>query len=279
MIDINVSPWGQAVRRYFAEQKALIDEASARAAGRLAYQAAQDIKAQMRVIFQNPSAWTLNSVTHVEKNTRSARLQAQLPAGVSAAVIFKETQTGAKQIGAGRYLYPQVAGGPRRQTRMERRLQMVSPGGQTVYLVPTKYAEYDGSGNLSPGWVLAVLSAVQALAGAGFNGNRRMGANMKRRAAVYGGRDFFVIWPGQNRRFVDGGRLMPNNLSPAIYQKFGQGRASYIRPVFMFARRAPVYRPIFDPVRIVRFTIERRAAEMFFRALRRQLPPAPPSGT
>jgi len=275
MIDMNFTPWAQAVEKHLREQKNLIPAAASRAAGMLAYQGARDIRAQMRVTFKNPTQWTLNSVTHVEKSTRSRSLQALVPTDGSALVVFRETQEGAKQIGAGKYLFPQVVGGPRRQTRMERRLQLISPGGRTIYVMPTKYAERDGLGNLSSGWVLAVLSAVQALAGAGFNGNRRMGANMKRRAAVYGDRNFFVIWPGQSRRFVDGGRLMPNNLPPAIYQRFGEGRSSYIRPVFAFPSSAPRYHAIFDPVRIVQNTVDRRAAEYFFKALLKELPPAP----
>ena len=176
MITMDASPWAQAVRKYLTEQKELIPQAASRAAGMLAYRAVQDIRAQMRVTFKSPTAWTLNSVTHVEKSTRSVSLQALVPTDGSAAVVFRETKPGAKQTGAGRYLYPQVYGGPRRQTRMERRLQMLSPSGQTIYLVPTRYAERDEEGNLAPGYVDAVLSALQALGGAGqgFNGNRRL---------------------------------------------------------------------------------------------------------
>jgi hypothetical protein len=263
MISMDLTPTTQAIRKLLTEQKELIPQAMARTAGRLAYQAVQDIRAQMRVTFHQPTRWTLNSVTHVERSTAARFAHEPLPAGADAMVVFKDSD--GKSTSAGKYLYPQVHGGARRQTRMERRLQMISPGGQTIYLVPTRYAELDGAGNLSPGWVTKVLSDVQALAGPGFNGNRRLGANRRRKGATrFRDHQYFVIWPGST-----------SALPPAIYRLFNGG--SHSRPVFTFARRAPVYAPRFDMARIVQNTVDRHAAEFFFRALKRELQPAPPS--
>jgi hypothetical protein len=267
MISMDASPWSAAVRKHLTEQKDLIPQAASRAAGRLAYQAVQDIRGQMKVTFRSPTPWTLNSVTHVEASTRSRSLQGLVPTDGSAAVVFRETLPGARQTGAGRYLYPQVYGGTRRQTRMERRLQMISPSGQTIYLIPTRYAEYDAAGNLASGWVTKVLSDVQALAGAGFNGNRRIGANRRRRVGTrYRDHQYFVIWPGSR-----------SALPPAIYRMFNGGTHS--RPVLAFSKRPPIYTPRLDLHRIVQNTVQRHAADFFFRALRRQLPAAPSSGT
>ena len=279
MLSMDTGPWAAAVRKHLTEHKHLIPEAASRAAGRLAYLAVQDIRQQMRVTFNQPTRWTLNSVTHVEKSTKSRNLQALVPTDGSAAVVFRES--GGKQTSAGRYLYPQVYGGPRGQTRMERRLQMISPGGQRIFLIPTRYAELDAAGNLAPGWVDAVLSAIQALGGAGqgFDGNRRLGKNRKSRASTYRYHNYFVIWPGSAQRRVPSGRLMPNNLPPAIYQRFGDGANSHIRPVFTFARRAPTYRPRLDLHRIVQRTVATHAAQVFLRAMKRELEATPPSGT
>lgn len=265
MISMDMSATTAAIRKLLTEQKELIPEATARAAGRLAYQAVQDIRAQMRVTFRSPTAWTLNSVMHVEKSTVSRFAHEPLPPGADAMVVFRDS--GGKQTSAGKYLYPQVHGGSRRQTRMERRLQMIAPGGVTVFLIPTRYAEYDGAGNLASGWVTKVLSDVQALAGPGFNGNRRLGANRRRRVGTrYRDHQYFVIWPGSK-----------SALPPGIYRMFNGG--SHSRPVFAFSRRPPSYTPRLDIKRIVQNTIDRRAAEFFFRALRRELSASPPSGT
>lgn len=270
-VTLDAGGTAQAIRDLMRVRKEAIERAAASTAGMLAKQGAEDVKAEMSRVFDRPIPWTINSVTHVEKSTKSKNLQALVPTDGSALVIFKETTSGSKNRGADIYLRAQVHGGPRRQKASEKRLQRLRLGGQQVYVVPTEYAERDGYGNVSRGQIVKILSALEALGGPGqgFNGNRRRdGRSRGRRRAE----DYFVIWPGSNNaRQIPGGRQLPNNLPPAIYRKFGEGAAAYIRPILIFAKKAPVYGVRLDPKAVVARTVATHAASFWLRSLAREL--------
>ncbi|MBR0649505.1 hypothetical protein GXW78_07530 [Roseomonas terrae] len=226
----------------------------------LAERGVRAIQGEMRRVFDRPTPYALNSLAWVE----------DLP-GPAAAVVwrgstdpwsragqFKGAHEGAYQG----YLRAQIGGGPRRQKAGERRLQMRMPGGQTVYLVPTQFAQVDAYGNVTGPRMNKILSDLQALGGAGqgFDGNRRPGKRSRgRRRAEY----YFVVWPGQAVRRTPGGRLLPNNLPPAIYQKLDVKGAEVIRPILIFAKKPPVYRQRLDPKAIVAGVVAREMPDVW----------------
>lgn len=176
---------------------------------RVAQRVRGDLKSTMESAFDRPTPFTLNSVA-VRPATKTK---------LESSVFFKEWAP--KGVPAGRYLRPQIDGGPRGNKGAERKLRAagVLPAG--YYLLPAKGAQRDGFGNVHRGQLVKVMSAVRALSTAGSSGNRNGRGRGKRRAESY-----FVIKPGAR-----------NGLPPGIYRRTPQG--GHIL-VFIFARQ-PTY--------------------------------------
>jgi hypothetical protein len=238
-VTLDAAGTANAIRDLMRTRKPEITDAARRTLNILAMRGVRAIQAEMGKVFDRPTRYALNSVKWAE----------DLP-GPSAEVQWRGSEAFGETARQG-YLKAQIYGGPRGQKASEIRLQRLRLGGQQVFLVPTEYAERDGYGNVSRGQIVKILSALEALGGPGqgFDGNRRAGRRGRGRRRA---EDYFVIWPGGNdSRQIPGGRLLPNNLPPAIYRKFGEGASAYVRPILIFAKKAPVYRKRLDPEAIV----------------------------
>lgn len=238
-VSMDAAATAQAIRRMLAERKPEIQDAARRTVNILAMRGVRAIQGEMRQVFDRPTAYALNSMKWVE----------DLP-GPSAEVRWRGSEEFGEQAHQG-YLKAQIYGGERRQKAMERRLQRSWPGAQDVFLVPTKYADLDAYGNVSRGQVVKILSAIQMFGGfgQGFDGNRRADRKSRGRRRS---EDYFVIWPGSNRA-----------LPPGIYRQFGYGPGAYKRPVFFFARKAPVYRKRLDPRAVVERVVSQDMAAVW----------------
>lgn len=182
---------------------------------RTAQRARSDLQDEMRRVFDRPTPYTLSSM-QVEPATRDS---------LTAAVSFKSGLGGRsnapeKWVGVG------VRGGMRRMKRAERRLSFMR-GGQQVFLVPTKYAQFDSYGNASRAQLVKILSALQALGDASQRKGRKSRGRRKRE-------EYFAVWtkaPG---------------LPPGIYQRRRTGFGKAVVPIYTFARSAPAYPQRFD---------------------------------
>lgn len=260
MISADLSPFAVALKKRLTENRDLIEQAAQQTANRIAMQSVRDIQAEMRQVFDRPRRETLNALKWIDNTGPGAATIAWRDDGF----VGKGTVTPSS------WLRVQILGGVRGQKGSERRLQFSRGGaGQTVYLVPTRYAPTDAYGNVSGPRMVKILSDLQALGGEGqgFDGNRREGKKSRGRRRREG---YFAIWPGTQGRRLPSGKLMPNNLPPAIYQRFGSGAGEFIRPVFIFARTAPTYTARLDLVAVVRRTIATRAGEFLMRSMRRE---------
>ena len=115
--------------------------ATARALTDVARQAQQDVQAEMRKVFDNPTPWVLRGV-----RTRSAD-----KTNLAAQVLIEST--GGKGVAPSKILAAEIEGGARRQKRFERALQAkgMMPGGYVA--VPAAGAPLDGNGNIpAPSW-------------------------------------------------------------------------------------------------------------------------------
>lgn len=163
--------------------------------------------ADMIRVFDRPVPWTLNSVF-----LKPATLKDPV-----AAVGFKEFAP--KGTAAGKYLKPQIEGGPRRLKRFERLLQakgLLPPG---MYAVPGKAAEIDGHGNMNLGQLVKILSFLRAFGEQGYLANRSRRVKSR---GVRRGEQYFVGAPA--------GKPL------GVWQR----RGSTIAPVLIFVR-PPVY--------------------------------------
>lgn len=189
---------------------------------RVAQRTRAELREEMQSAFDRPTPFTLNSVA-VRPATK---------AKLESSVFFKEWAP--KGVPAGRYLKPQIRGGPRTDKGSERKLRAagVLPGG--YFMMPAKGAQIDGYGNVKRGQVVKVLSAVRALSTAGSSGNQNGQGRGKRRSESY-----FAVKPGAR-----------NGLPPGIYRRTPQG--GHIL-VFIFAKQ-PTYRarfPFWDVARSI----------------------------
>jgi hypothetical protein len=146
------------------------------------------------------------------------------------------------------YLYPEVEGGERNETRFERALRFagVLPAGMAV--VPGKGAPLDRYGNVKNGIATSVLSQVQANAHSGVNENETV--RSRKRAGKNRAR-YFVGRPG-------GGRL-----PLGIYQRLAHG----VKPIFIFVGRRPTYRPRLPFYALVQAVVDAQFEGIFRAAL------------
>lgn len=248
MITMDMSPFAKALKQRLTENRALIEQAAQQTVNRLAMQSVRDIQAEMRQVFDRPRRETLNALKWVDNSGPG-----------EATIDWRDDGfVGKGTITPSRWLRVQITGGARGQKGAERRLQRShgAAAGQTIYLVPTKYARTDAYGNVPGSLITKILSDLEALGGGGqgFDGNRRAG---RRSRGKLRNEQYFAIWPPGH-----------NDLPPGIYQRFGRAGKGYIRPVFIFTKAAPSYAPRLDLVGIVRRTVAARAAEFFLRSMR-----------
>jgi len=200
----------------------------------------KDVKEMIPRVFDNPVAWTRNSLQVTPTRNHN----------MTAFVWFKEPPRMSEH-----YLVPQVDGGPRDTKGFERALD-------NIKMVPGKHLRLLKSGNVSPGLiqqVLSVLKRAERYAGA----TRNISGRSKRRNKAE--RDF--IWlrqrrgklpPGIYRRVSSTGRKVggkikarENLLGFATYQRGSKVkgrkqriiRARGLQAVFVYGRQRKAYVP------------------------------------
>lgn len=200
-------------------------------------------QSEMRSVFDDPAPWTLNSMT-VDRATVSDPV---------AGVGWKESNA---RTSAGRYLIPQVRGGPRPQTPFEYRLTRIGKLASNEFLVPARFAERNGRGDLNPGQLTKILSDLGAIDEARtYPGSRNQG---RRRSETY-----YMDRGGKGTFFGHQTSAAP----PGIYLNKGAKRRLL---VFVIVRQ-PVYRPIFDFKGVAERYQSANFAEKYRRALDRRL--------
>lgn len=187
---------------------------------RAAQQAQQDIRGEMEKVFDRPTPYTLNSM-RIEYAKRDS-LESQ--------VLFKDRLGSSKSNAPERWVGVQVRGGPRGMTRAERRLAFTLGLGH-LYWIPTKAAERDSYGNVQRGLIIKILSALQALSGAGSDGNQVAG---KRSRGKRKAEEYFAV---KERR---------GDLAPGVYIRRQHGSVSYAEAVYYFYREPPTYQARLD---------------------------------
>lgn len=145
---------------------------------RAAKAAQADLRAAMATSFDRPTRWTLNSL-FLEPATR------QKP---TAAVFFKDRAPGG--VPAGRFLAPQILGGKRALKSHEKLLAM-RPG---YIVVPGKWAEMDGHGNVKMGQMRAIMAQLNLRRTVSSPGRAQT-----RRRGVRRAEDYFIVPIGRTK--------------------------------------------------------------------------------
>lgn len=187
--------------------------ATALALTRTAQFAKGELTKQMSVVFDRPTAYTLNSLY-----VRTAR-----KTDLNASVEVKDENF--KGAAPSRWLRPEIYGGNRDLKRSEQLLQAkrLMPVGS--YMVPGAGAKMDSHGNMSRAQIQQILSGV----GAQFDTlqNRTARSTLRHKAKRMA--TYFAV------------PVRTGNLAPGIYARTGKR----IKPVMLFVRQ-PRYQKRFD---------------------------------
>lgn len=132
------------------------------------------------------------------------------------------------------YLSHNIHGGRRAEKRSEallRRVGVLLPG---YYVVPADSAVYDAYGNISPGQIQQILSAVGAQRDslANFKGRTLKAAYRNQRRMRAASATYFVAYRN---------RPKTKHLAEGIWQRYGKSEWE-VRPVLLFVKGAPRYK-------------------------------------
>ncbi|WP_036992219.1 hypothetical protein [Metapseudomonas furukawaii] len=155
-----------------------IPVATVLALNQTAYDLRARLQQEMESVFDRPTRYTLNSLKVFPASRQ--RLEAR--------VWMKDESVKAEP--ATRWLAPEIFGGDRRNTRIERQLRErgILPAGK--YVVPGAGAKLDRFGNISRGQVTKAVSGVRGFTEQGYNANASDSARSQRKG--YGRRYFLM---------------------------------------------------------------------------------------
>lgn len=183
--------------------------------------------------FDRPTRYTRNAV-YVEAATL-----ARPEAAFGLKDDFQQRAPGTPPVN---FIGPNIEGGARRVKRFEQSLSLAGHLPKGWQTTPGKGATLDGSGNLSRGQIIQILSQLRITLVAGFDRNMSFDARKQITAQRKAGGRFFVVKPGGKRQ-------------PGIYQREFFGRN--VAPVVIFVASTR-YRPRFDWNAIAQRTVDER---------------------
>lgn len=249
-IDIKGMKELQAKLKDFSERR--IKAAVATALTRTAVQVRDKVKAAMPTSLDRPTPYTVRQLKYVAATAE--RPVAAVGFGVVAITdqrgdVMRYQDLGANETPAGRYLHPQIHGGPRRNKPFENHLRAVRVLPAGWFAVPGERAKMDSYGNQSVGEIKQILSWFDAAEmTAGSTQNMRQKGRDKRIKGTKktAGFEYFVVQPGGSRSFARGnGKTGNHTMQPGIYRRVLHAFGSQVQPVVIFVNQAK-YRQRFD---------------------------------
>ena len=203
--------------------------ALARALNDEGYRVQRDVQAEIRSIFDRPTPFITRNV-HVFPATPDDLRVAIAPTMTTDYLVFQ--RGGKVGVDPQDVLQAQEAGGKRRDKRSEsvlRRAGILPAGFQTAIPATPYPGSADAYGNIRPGFMVQMLSYLQAFNEQGFKANmlQKNRRRLERGTAKKAGRRYFVSLG----RYRDATR----HLAPGIWAASGPGGVD-VRPVLMFVK-------------------------------------------
>lgn len=204
----------------------IVPYAASTALTRTAQHAAKiELPAEMRSVFGNPVAYTLNSL-RIEPATKDT---------LSARVMVKNSAAG---VAPENFLFPQVEGGGRKHKRAEAAMRYAGVLGAGQFAMPGKGLSLDANGNVKGAEIRTILAALKSIRAVSVGRHGRREQPRGRKLA----NDLFV------------GKLNGGNRPDGIWRREGQR----IRALFVFTNDAPTYGKRLDFTGVVqRVALER----------------------
>ena len=219
MFRIKIDP--AALLDRFARIGELSAAATVRALNNAAFEVRSGWVSEVRRVFDRPTPLTQRAPLYKK---------ATLDRVIAEVFIRDDATKGTPPV---KYLFPQVAGGPRGQKRSERLLQRQL--GFPAYWVPGPAAPRDAYGNVPGSFIMRVLTSVQATADPA---QRTPGRKVSRRSR------------GRKRLFFIPRAGVASSLKrTTIYERRADGSAA---PVLIGIPRSPQYRRRFDAIGVAR---------------------------
>ena len=235
-MEYELKPDTKALSEGFTDlEKKQVPFATALAMTRTVQFAQQGIQKAMPALFDRPTPYTVSSLRIItaKKTDNPPR-----------ALVYIQDEA-PKGTPAVRYLFAEVEGGERNETRFERALRFAGKLPLGMSAVPGQGAPKDAFGNVRNGFHSSVLSMLQASTDPFQNQTEH---SAKRKDAAYQGK-LFVGRPG-------GGRL-----PLGIYQRLGT------RPLFIFVPKRPTYRKRLPFYELVQGIFNAKYPEFFAAAM------------
>lgn len=239
------------VQRKIKEIGKQAEFAASKAINTTAFAVLKEGRKQIEAAFDKPTKWTVSS-WYVRKKATKRDLVAAV--GWSDYLVNKQFR------GPDYYLAQHFNSGSRLHTRFEERLigKGLMPDGMNA--VPGKAAiemgMMDSRGNMKPGVIVAILSALSAFNTPGFTANASVKQSKRRSANKAAGRQ--VYWAGKP------GPNTPSGIW-ALDESYRNGRGR-LRPIIIFVRKAR-YRKRLDLDRISRNVINKTFVAEFNKEL------------
>ncbi len=223
--------------------------ATALALTRTAQVVAEDIRAEMGVVFDRPTPATLNSL-YIQSATKQ-KLEARVWIKDGRSVNGKGNVVGREGVwgkgrAASKWLTPEIYGGPRSHKAIDSMLRRKGILKQDQYIVPGDKAPLDQYGNLSSGLIAKILSGTKGYTEEGYKANATKSAKSKAKGNA---KRFFVMHNSKREPF-------------AIAERTESGRSG-LRVVMAFAGRTPRYRKTLNFFEIAERTAQRELPRQF----------------
>jgi hypothetical protein len=229
----------QSSLKDFSERR--VNAAVATALTRTAVQVREKVKTAMTTSLDKPTPYTLRQLKYV--GAKATNLTAAVGFNVAAIQdargnTLRYTDLGSGQTPAGKYLEPQIEGGPRRNKRFEIALRARGLLAAGWFAVPGERAKVDSYGNQSVGEIKQILSwfgAAEPYKGSTQNMTAETKAKRIKGTKKTAGFQYFVMPVG-------GKKAGPR---PGIYRKTAFALGSRLEPILIFVK-ASNYKKRFD---------------------------------
>lgn len=256
MIEIRVDT-RDAERFLDSIQKKQIPYASMIALNNVAFRVLKEGREHIQARLDRPTRWPIQS-WYVRRKATKQSLMAVV--GWSDFLAQKRLAPGNTGSDPEWYLSQQWNGGGRKHKAFERQLIRARLMPADRFAVPGEAAEemnmMDRHGNMKPGVIVAILSAIGSFDEAGYTANATVRQSKRLSASKAAKKN--VYWAGSP------GKNTPNGIW-ALDENYGNGRGR-LRPVMIFVR-SPQYKKRLDLERIVRRARDKYLPDEFRKAL------------
>lgn len=236
---------GKVMQQMKLQADRMTDAAKVDAINRTALGVRLDLYAEMRKVFDSPTAYTLKSL-YVKRATVSNPV----------AVVWLKNNYDERKA---HYLAPNIFGGGRPLKRFEYLLRRIGVLPDGMYAVPGQSAKFDANGNMSRGQIVEVLAYLQAfyLSGSTANTTAARRAKLLKGSKKKKGYEYIVV---KEKR---------GGIVPGIWRVEHGGLGRSIRPILIFVRM-PQYKVRFRFFAVAKASISERIVRNFREAWSKQ---------